>query len=160
MNQVTDRLKEIHRHRFEASSEMCWGIWANDIIRQPAHLHDSFMERGPPTSLLHLFRPIPTRAEVRLDNIHVSSLAGMDLMTTLKQQLSISKMAIENAVVQFSEASKSLVDVQSRHEMMENTLAIYESQFRATSIQTDLPSRYSKFFTCIFRFESMKNLLR
>jgi hypothetical protein len=139
MNQVTERLKELHRHRFEASSDMCWGIWANDIIRQPAHLHESYMEGGPPTSMTHLFRPIPTRAEVRLDNIHISSLANVDMMTTLKQQLSLSKISLENAIVSFSAASKALADAQSRQEFMENTLSIYESQFRATAMQTELP---------------------
>ena len=84
MNQVTARLKEIHHHRFEASSDMCWGLWANDIIRLPAHLHDSLMERGLPSSMIHLFRPIPTRAEVRLDSMHISSIAGVDLMMALK----------------------------------------------------------------------------
>jgi len=49
MNQEfpSERLQEIHRHRLEASSDMCWGIWANDIIRLPAHLHESYMKRGP-----------------------------------------------------------------------------------------------------------------
>jgi len=54
--------------------------------------------------------------------------------------LSLSKLSLENAAATFVEASKSLADVQSRHEMMENILSIYESQFRATTMQTGLPT--------------------
>jgi len=82
----------------------------------------NWMERGPPSPVIYLFRPISTQAEVRLDSVHISNRAGVDLMTTLHQQLSLSKLSLENAAIAFAEESKSLAEIQSRHEMIENTL--------------------------------------
>ena len=46
MNHMKEKLKGYHSRHLATTSDMCWTIWANDILRQPAHVHQSLIERG------------------------------------------------------------------------------------------------------------------
>ena len=64
---------------------MRWSIWMNYTLRQPTHLHQSYMEKGPPGIMIHLFHAVSTPAEIRLENMHFASQAGLDIIIALKR---------------------------------------------------------------------------
>lgn len=134
MNQLVDRLKNIHREKFVPTADICWGIWANDILRQPANLHESLIERGPPTNNIHLFIPVYTSAEVRLNSIQATSQAALDMMNTLEEQVKVQGIAIANAKTVLVSLVEIISDVTNRQEMVMNVVKIYQNQFRATSL--------------------------
>ena len=86
LHQVKEKLKEMLASNLVASSDMCCSIWANDIFRQPAHLYQIFFKRGPSGNMIYLFRVVNTPAEIRLENMHFSSQAGLDMIIALKEQ--------------------------------------------------------------------------
>ena len=136
LNQVKEWLKEIYASNLVATSDMCWSIWANDILRQPAHLHQSYMERGPPGNMIHLFRPVSTPAEIRLENMHYASQAGLDMIIALKEQSF-------NVRRSLADATRLLSDAMARQEVLDISLSMFENQLRAASALTGPPTETS-----------------
>jgi hypothetical protein len=136
LNQVKERLKEIHASNLVATSDMCWSIWANDILRQLAHLHQKYMERGPPGNMIHLFRPVSTPAENRLENMHYASQSGLDMIIALKEQSFNMRRSL-------ADATRLLSDAMARQEVMDISLSMFENQLRAASALTGPPTETS-----------------
>ena len=55
MNILVERLKESHSNQYDAF-DIHLMIWATDIQSKPSQLYDELILRGPPVSLIHLFK--------------------------------------------------------------------------------------------------------
>lgn len=86
--EMTQRLKSIHSETYY-SADINWMLWADYILSKPAHEHETLINRGPPSELIHLFASIRSNPEQHLMNIRQNLSIGkeinVDSMTTVQE---------------------------------------------------------------------------
>jgi hypothetical protein len=128
LNSLVERLKETHSQNFSAF-DINWMQWATDIQSQPLHLHDNLIQRGPPTSLVHLFRSRSTPAEVSLSNLNRANRIGLGMVQNILAQIPEIRNVFMVGIARLDALTQQLQNYQQQFEQtIEVTAPVQETQ--------------------------------